>query len=138
MFPNEKLFFHQGILWQGILALLGESGSIAIRVITVQGAPRPHVITDERGNRFNTYKRGMWCFSTAPGVSARWIMWGLQSSALTQIHRKSLCQRPSVISALGAENGVHPVNEEGITHISHPLSCSAGLYLQYCFHKVVG
>lgn len=131
-------FLYHGISWQGILALLGSQGAYRLRVITVQGAPRPYVITDERGNRFNTYKRRMQCFSTAPVVSARWIMWGLRSSALTQIHRKSLCQRPAVISALGAENGVHPVNEEGITHISHPLSCSAGLYLRYCCHKVVG
>lgn len=41
------------------------------------------------------------------------------SSTLTQIHRKSLCHRPGVISVLGAENGVHPVNEEGIFHINH-------------------
>lgn len=41
------------------------------------------------------------------------------SSTLTQIHRKSLCHRPGVISVLGAENGVHSVNEEGIFHINH-------------------
>lgn len=51
------------------------------------------------------------------GISARWITWGLPSSTLTQIHRKSLCWGPGVISALGAENGVQPVNEGG--HISH-------------------
>lgn len=63
--------------------------------------------------------------STSP--TARWVdickmdYVGFVSSTLTQIHRKSLCQRPGVISALGAENGVHPVNEEGIFHISHPI-----------------
>ena len=51
------------------------------------------------------------------GISARWITWGLPSSTLTQIHRKSLCWGPGVISALVAENGVQPVNEGG--HISH-------------------
>lgn len=55
---------------------------------------------------------------------------GFVSSTLTQIHRKSLCQRPSVISALWAENGVHPVNGEGIFHIYHPcLWTSAQLEL---------
>lgn len=50
-------------------------------------------------------------------ISARWITRGLPSSTLTQIHRKSLCLGPRVISALGVENGVQPVNEGG--HISH-------------------
>lgn len=50
-------------------------------------------------------------------ISARWIARGLPSSTLTQIHRKSLCLGPGVISALGVENGVQPVNEGG--HISH-------------------
>lgn len=66
------------------------------------------------------------------GISARWITWGLPSSTLTQIHRKSLCRGPGVISALGAENGVHAVNEGGhISHQSPPHSCYPGLNLTY-------
>lgn len=72
-------------------------------------------------------------------ISARWITWGLPSSTLTQIHRKSLCWGTGVISALGAENGVQPVNEGGhISHQSPPHTCYQGLNLTYTVTNING
>lgn len=74
----------------------------------------PYLPIAKAGGRVGESKHGG---AGQVGISARWITWGLPSSTLTQIHRKSLCWGPGVISALGAENGVQPVNEGG--HISH-------------------